>query len=70
VNRRPGHTRTETSTINDGLRLFCLQANIKFKIVDIAVEALGHLCDLWLGVPSQEAGIRWKETKSTGCFKI
>lgn len=46
-----------------------MQANIKFKIVDIAVEALGHFCNLWLGVPFQEAGIRWEETKSTGCLK-
>jgi hypothetical protein len=65
VDIRPERTWAETGTINDGLRLFSLQANIKFKTVDIGVEAFGHLRDLRVGVPLQEAGISWKETGST-----
>jgi hypothetical protein len=64
VDTRLERTRAETGTINDRLRLFSLQANIKFKIVDIGVEAFGHLRDLRVRVPLQEAGISWKETES------
>jgi hypothetical protein len=38
-----------------------LQANIKFKIVNIAVKVLSSLCNLGVGVPFQESGIGYKE---------
>jgi len=67
--RDPNLTRAETGTIDDWLRLFSLQADIKFKIVDIEVETFGHLRDLRVRVPFQEARISWKEMESTRCFK-
>ena len=57
MDQRPKPTRAETGTINDGLRLFSLQANIKFETVDIRVEMFRNLRDLGVGVPFQEGGI-------------
>jgi len=37
-----------------------LQANIKFKIVNIAVKVLSSLCNLGVGVPFQETGIGYE----------
>jgi hypothetical protein len=52
--RKRKRTRTETSAIFNGLRLFGLQANVKFKIVNMTVEALGSLRNLRFGIPFRE----------------
>jgi hypothetical protein len=41
-----------------------LQSSIKFKIINIAIEALGGLRNLRVGIPFQEAGISCKKMES------
>ena len=54
-------TRAETSAVNGFLRFLSLQANIQLEVVNVIVEALCRLCDLFIGVPIQEARIFCKK---------
>jgi len=40
-----------------------LQSSIQFKIINIAIEALGGLRNLRVRIPFQETGISYKKTE-------
>jgi len=49
-----GLTRAKTSTIHYGLRLFCLETNIEFEVVDVAIKLLCSVSNLCIRVPLPE----------------
>ena len=50
-------TRTEPGTGDDRLGFFGLETHIQFETIDVAVQLLGGIRDLWVAVPFQEARI-------------
>lgn len=57
-------TRAETSALNGFLRVLRHQADIQFEAVNVGVEALCRICDLFIGVPFREGLIRCKKTQN------
>ncbi len=51
-------TWTKTSTRDDWLSIFGLQADVELKAVDVAVQLLSGVRNLGIGVPLQEARVR------------
>jgi hypothetical protein len=60
-NRTLERTRAETGALNWFLRVLRHEADIQFEAVDVVVEVLCRLCDLFIGVPFQEGLIRCKK---------
>ena len=53
-------TGTEAGTLHDGLRRLGLEADVELEAFDVAIQLLGGRRDLRVGVPFEEARVRYR----------